>query len=53
MKYLFLEDYRLIPIEAKDKFKLKFPNIDLTSKDINTYINAKSRNAKILNEIKL
>ena len=52
-KYLFLEDYRLTPVEAKDKFKSKFPNIDLSGKDINTYINTKCRDAKNINKDKI
>jgi len=52
-KYLFLEDYRLTPIEAKDKFKQKFPNIDISGKDINTYINTKYRDAKNINRDKI
>ncbi len=52
-KYLFLKDYRLTPVEAKDKFKTKFPNIDLTGNDINTYINTKYREAKNINRDKI
>lgn len=50
---MFLEDYRLTPVKAKDRFKNKFPNINLSGNDINTYINTKYREAKTINRDKI
>ena len=46
---MFIEDYRISPTEAKAKFNLKFPNIHLTKKEINTYIIVKYRETKNIN----
>ena len=50
---MFLEDYRLTPVEAKERFKTKFPNINLSGNDINIYIKAKYRDAKLINKDKI
>ena len=50
---MFIEDYKITPTEAKIIFKKKFPNIDITDKDINTYINTKYKESKVINQEKI
>ena len=50
---MFIEDYRISSTEAKSKFNLKFPNIALTTKELNTYIITKYRETKNINNGKI
>ena len=52
-KLMFLKDYTLDPTIAKSIFKNKFPNIDLSGSDINTYITTKSKEPKTINNDKI
>ena len=52
-KLMFLKDYTLDPTIAKSIFKNKFPNIDLSGADINTYITTKYKEAKAINNDKI
>ena len=52
-KLMFLKDYTLDPTIAKSIFKNKFPNIDLSGTDINTYITTKYKEAKAINNDKI
>ena len=51
-KHMFMEDYKLTPIDAKYIFTKKYPNINLKVKDILTTINSKYRDAKNINQEK-
>lgn len=52
-KLMFLKDYTLDPTITKSIFKNKFPNIDLSGNDINTYITTKYKEAKAINNDKI
>ena len=45
-KYLFINDITLDPIIAKSVFKNKFPNVDISGSDTDTYIITKYWEAK-------
>ena len=52
-KILFLEDPCLMPIEAKEKFHDKFPNIDISTKENDTYIRTQYRIIKKIHTEKI
>ena len=52
-KLLFLKDYTLDPTTAKSIFSRRFPNIDLTGNDINTYIKTKYKESQKINHEKI
>ena len=52
-KILFNDDPNLIPIQAKDIFKNKYPNIDLSSKEIEHTIRSQYKIIKQLHSEKI
>ena len=52
-KLMFLRDYNLMPTFAKINFHKKFPNIDITQKEIDNYIYGKYREARVINKEKM
>jgi hypothetical protein len=50
---MFVEDYSLDPTTAKIKFKSKFPIIDLTGADVNSYIRNKYKEVSKINQDKI
>ena len=50
---MFVEDYNLEPTTAKIIFKRKFPSIDLTGADINSYTRNKYKESSKINYDKL
>ena len=52
-KLMFLNDFTLDPTLAKSIFKGKYPNVDISGKEIATYINTKFREAKAVNTDKI
>ena len=49
---MFIEDYKLTPIDAKYLFSKKFPNVNIKDKEIITMINSKYRDAKNITQEK-
>ena len=50
---MIIEDYKIIPKEAKIIFNKKLPKIDISDKDINTYISTKNKESRIINQEKI
>ena len=50
---MFIENYKITPTEAKIKFNKIFPKIDISDKDINSYIATKYKESKIINQEKI
>ena len=51
-KFLFINDYKLSPTQAKIKFNESFPNLKIDTKEISVYIDTKYREANNLNKEK-
>lgn len=52
-KCLFYEDENLFPLKAKEIFHQKFPRVNISTKDLDNYINVKYREIKKLHSEKI
>jgi hypothetical protein len=50
---MFIENELLMPLQVKDIFHKKFPNIEINLKDIDSYIKTKYREIKKIHSVKI